>query len=78
MDGTRQGINDSRGLGYSGPCPPGRTGRYVFKLYALDTKLELKNQVTTKRLEQAMRGHVLAKAELTGSYTREQQPQSPK
>ena len=49
MDGTRQGINDSGGVGYSGPCPlPGRTGHYIFKLYALDIRLELKTQTRNK------------------------------
>jgi Raf kinase inhibitor-like YbhB/YbcL family protein len=73
IDGARQGINDSQGLGYSGPCPPpGRTARYVFKLYALDTKLELKAPVTTGGLEQRMKGHISGQAELTGFYTREQ------
>jgi len=79
INGTRQGINGSGGLGYRGPCPaPSRTGRYVFKLYALDTKLELKAPVTTEVLERQMKGHVLSQAELIGSYSREQQPHSPK
>ncbi len=79
IDGTRQGLNDFGKLGYSGPCPaPGRTGRYVFKLYALDTKLDLKAPVTAEGLQQQIKGHVLAQAELTGRYARGEQSRSPK
>ena len=77
IDGTQQGLNDFGKLGYSGPCPaPGKTARYFFKLYALDTKLRLKSQSTKEDLERAMDGHILAQASLTGSYSR--QPWPPK
>jgi Raf kinase inhibitor-like YbhB/YbcL family protein len=63
IDGTRQGLNDFGRLGYSGPCPTaGKTARYFFKLYALDTKLRLKSQSTKEDLERAMDGHILAQA----------------
>ena len=67
--GARQGINDYKKIGYGGPCPPpGKPHRYFFKLYALDTKLNLKPGLTKKDLEQAMEGHVIAAGELMGTY----------
>src|SRR5437773_1877807 len=70
-DGTLQGTNDFRRIGYGGPCPPlGKPHRYFFKLYALDSKLNLKPGATTNAVEQAMKGHVLARAELMGRYGR--------
>ena len=70
-DGSRQGMNDSQKFGYSGPCPPpGRPHRYYFKLYALDTKLNMKGRVTKEALLSAMEGHILAKASLMGTYKR--------
>ena len=63
----KQGINDSGRIGYDGPCPPFGTHRYMFKIYALDaTMLNLAEGVTKAELEEAMLGHMLAKAELTG------------
>jgi len=59
--GTKQGINDWKRTGYCGPCPPVGRHRYFFKLYALDTELDLK-QPTKAELERAMRGHILAEA----------------
>ena len=70
-DGTMQGKNDFGKVGYSGPCPPpGKTHRYYFRLYALDTKLMLQPGATRKQLDAAMKGHVLAKAEHMGTYKR--------
>ena len=67
--GGRQGKNDFGKIGYGGPCPPpGKPHRYFFKLYALDTRLNLKGGVTKADVEQAMKGHVLAKAEMMGRY----------
>jgi Raf kinase inhibitor-like YbhB/YbcL family protein len=67
----RQGRNDFGELGYGGPCPPhGHPHRYVFKLYALDSMLDLPGAVTKADLDAAMRGHILAHAELTGRYQR--------
>ena len=65
----KQGINDFQRLNYGGPCPPSGTHRYFFKLYALDTLLNLKEGMIKKQdLEKAMEGHLLAQAELIGLY----------
>ncbi len=69
-DGTRQGMTDFGRVGYGGPCPPGGTHRYYFKLYALDTALSLGPGVTKRQLEEAMQGHILAEAQLMGRYRR--------
>lgn len=70
-DGTRQGVNDSGDTGYGGPCPPpGKPHRYYFRLYALDTILDLRGRVTKDQLLRAIRGHVLEQAELMGTYQR--------
>ena len=58
------------GRAYGGPCPPSGTHRYFFKLYALDTKIKLGTGATKAALEAAIQGHVLAKTELVGRYTR--------
>ncbi len=70
QDGTRQGINDFQRAGYGGPCPPSGTHRYFFRLYALDAMLDLPATTTRKDLDRAMRGHILAQAELLGTYSR--------
>lgn len=68
---ARQGVNDFGKVGYGGPCPPpGPRHRYYFKLYALDTRLGLKAGTTKADLERAMQGHVLAQADLIGTYAR--------
>jgi Raf kinase inhibitor-like YbhB/YbcL family protein len=70
-NGARQGQNDFQRLGYGGPCPPpGPAHRYFFKLYALDAKLDLKSGASKAEVENAMKGHALAKAELIGRYKR--------
>lgn len=66
--GTRQGLNDWKRTGYGGPCPPIGRHRYFHKLYALDTVLPEMENPTKAELEQAMRGHILEKAELIGTY----------
>jgi Raf kinase inhibitor-like YbhB/YbcL family protein len=63
-----QGVNSWGRNDYGGPCPPSGTHRYYFKLYALDTLLELPEGVTKHELEEAMEGHILAQAELIGLY----------
>ncbi len=68
--GAKQGMNDFRKRNYGGPCPPSGTHRYFFKLYALDTAPDPGPDTTKAVLESAMKGHVLAQAELLGLYTR--------
>jgi Raf kinase inhibitor-like YbhB/YbcL family protein len=69
--GGMQGHNDFRKIGYGGPCPPpGTPHRYYFKLYALDTKLDLKAGATKAELESAMKGHILGETQLMGRYGR--------
>jgi len=68
-DGTLQGTNHFGKIGYGGPCPPpGPAHRYFFKLYALDTTLELPPGATKEQVLKAMEGHVLAETELVGTF----------
>jgi len=70
-DGTRQGQNDFKKIGYNGPCPPpGKPHRYFFKLYALNGELSLQAGATKRDLERAMEGHILGQAEWMGRYQR--------
>jgi Raf kinase inhibitor-like YbhB/YbcL family protein len=70
-DGTRQGRNSSRKIGYNGPCPPpGKPHRYFFRLYALDEKLDLAPGASSSDLQAAMKGHVVGQAEYMGTYRR--------
>jgi len=66
--GTKQGLNDWDNIGYGGPCPPIGRHRYFFKLYVLDTALDDLNTPTKVEVEAAMEGHVIAQAELVGTY----------
>ncbi|KAB2967857.1 MAG: YbhB/YbcL family Raf kinase inhibitor-like protein [Thermoanaerobaculia bacterium] len=66
--GARPGTNDWRRTGWGGPCPPIGRHRYFFKLCALDAPLGDLGRPTKATLEQAMAGHVLARAELVGTY----------
>lgn len=66
--GTGEGVNDWKRTGYGGPCPPIGRHRYFHKLYALDTVLDGLRRPTKPQLEAAMRGHVLAEAQLVGTY----------
>jgi Raf kinase inhibitor-like YbhB/YbcL family protein len=68
--GAKHGTNDFRKLGYGGPCPPGGTHRYFFKLYALDAETALDPGVTKAQLLKAMEGHILAEGQLMGRYKR--------
>jgi hypothetical protein len=68
--GTREGLNDWQRTGYGGPCPPVGRHRYFHKLYALDTRLEGLETPTKAQVEAAMRGHVIAQAELVGTYAK--------
>ena len=70
VDGSRHGQNSWGRVGYGGPCPPSGTHRYFFRLYALDTQLDLPVGKDKKQLLKAMEGHVLAQAELMGTFTK--------
>ncbi len=65
------GKGTGNNLQYKGPCPPDRVHRYFFKLYALNTGLQLPEGSTKTEVEKAMKGHILARAELMGRYERE-------
>jgi Raf kinase inhibitor-like YbhB/YbcL family protein len=69
-DGSRHGQNSWRRLDYGGPCPPGGTHRYFFKLYALDAALELPSGASKEDVLKAMEGHILGQTELMGVYSR--------
>ena len=69
-DGTSQGKNSANHQNYDGPCPPSGTHRYFFKLYALDTRLNLGPGATADQLRKAMQGHILAQGELMGTFSK--------
>ena len=69
--GTDHGVNDWGRTGYGGPCPPIGRHRYFHKLYALDCTLDGLDRPDKKQLEQAMQGHVIATAELIGTYRKQ-------
>jgi hypothetical protein len=70
-NGAKQGVTDFRNIGYGGPCPPpGGPHRYFFKLYALDTVLNLAPGLTKKALLKAMEGHILGEAQIVGRFKR--------
>jgi len=73
-EGTEpQGVAGTNNFGttrYGGPCPPSGTHTYRFKLYALDAMLELKRGASKRKLEKAMKGHILEEALLEGAYSR--------
>jgi len=69
--GTREGQNDWKRTGYGGPCPPIGRHRYFHKLYALDLVLPDLGTPTKAKLEAAMEGHILAQAELVGTYQKQ-------
>jgi Raf kinase inhibitor-like YbhB/YbcL family protein len=71
--GALEGTNSGRKKGYTGPCPPGGTHRYFFRVFALDRKLALEAGAGRDELERAMEGHILATAELMGNYGRTNQ-----
>lgn len=68
LTGGVQGRNGFDRYGYGGPCPSRGTHRYVFKLYAIDTVLDLPPGASEADVVEAMQGHVLADAELVGKY----------
>jgi len=69
-NGAKQERNDFRRIGYGGPCPPGGTHRYYFKLYALDTEINLEAGAKKSQLLESMEGHILAEGQLMGRYKR--------
>jgi Raf kinase inhibitor-like YbhB/YbcL family protein len=73
-NGAVQGRNDFKRIGYGGPCPPPKDSahRYFFRLYALDTELQLQAGARREDIVLAMEGHVLAKGHLMGTYQRKQ------
>jgi hypothetical protein len=73
-NGAIQGRNDFKRIGYGGPCPPPKNGahRYFFRLYALDTELQLQAGARRENIVLAMEGHVLATGRLMGTYQRKQ------
>ncbi len=70
LGGAKHGLNDFRKYGYGGPCPPGGTHRYFFKLYAVDTQIDLNAGATKKEVLNAIKGHILEEAQLMGRYSR--------
>jgi Raf kinase inhibitor-like YbhB/YbcL family protein len=64
------GRNSSYSTRYDGPCPPSGTHRYYFKLYALDATVSLLPGATKEELLKAMEGHILAQAELMGTFSK--------
>jgi len=63
-----EGKTDFNEIGYGGPAPPDGRHTYIFKGYALDTSLDLKEGYSKQELEDAMKGHILAEAKLTGTF----------
>lgn len=68
--GIKQGMTNFGRLGWGGPCPPDGMHRYFFKLYALDTSLNLKEGLNKKELEEKIKNHIIEKTELIGLYKR--------
>lgn len=71
--GGISGVTTGGTLGYHGPCPPDREHRYFFRIYALDTTLDLPSGATKQQVLKSIEGHVLAEAELMGRYERVKQ-----
>lgn len=69
-NGATQGQNGAGRIGYTSPCPPSGTHRYMFQLYALNTQLTLTPGATKQDVLNAMQGHIIAQATLTGLYGR--------
>ena len=65
-----EGVNDFGTRGYQGPCPPSGTHHYVFRLFALDTEVALPEGALKEDVQAKMNGHVIAQAELVGTYHR--------
>lgn len=70
-NGAKQGTSDFGRIGYGGPCPPSGTHRYFFKIYALDTEIDLPAGAVKAQLVKAMEGHILAQGQLMEKYKRQ-------
>ena len=68
LEKSTEGMTDFGEVGYGGPAPPDKTHTYVFKLYALDSKLDLPGKSTKVDVEKAMECHIIEQAQLTGTY----------
>jgi Raf kinase inhibitor-like YbhB/YbcL family protein len=69
-NGAKQGLNDFGTVGYRGPCPPDGTHRYYYRIYALDSEIDLPSMITRTQLKSAMDGHIIDEGSLMGRYTR--------
>ncbi|MBN2456140.1 MAG: YbhB/YbcL family Raf kinase inhibitor-like protein [Sedimentisphaerales bacterium] len=69
--GAKQGFTGFGRVGYGGPCPPSGTHRYFFKIYAIDSELDLAAGADKQQLLKAMEGHILAQGQLMGKYRRQ-------
>lgn len=72
--GAKFGKNSWGLLTYGGPCPPDREHRYIFKIYALDTKLSLEEGASKQEIAKAMQGHILKESQLLARYDRPKRP----
>ncbi|MDI9437663.1 MAG: YbhB/YbcL family Raf kinase inhibitor-like protein [Euryarchaeota archaeon] len=70
-NGARQGVNSWGNIGYQGPCPPQGVHHYIFKIYLLDTRLDLPSSATRQQVLEAMEGCLLDEGQLMGIYHRE-------
>ena len=68
LEKSTEGMTDFGEVGYGGPAPPDKRHTYVFKLYALDSELDLPGKSTKADVEKAMEGHIIEQAQLTGTY----------
>ena len=68
MEIIKEGMTDFGEVGYGGPAPPDKRHTYVFKLYALDSELDLPGKSTKADVEKAMEGHIIEQTQLTGTY----------
>ena len=68
LQDATEGMTDFGEVGYGGPAPPDKRHTYVFKLYALDCKVDLSNESTKADVEKAMEGHIIEQTQLTGTY----------
>ncbi len=69
-DGSLQGLNDFRKIGYGGPCPPGGVHRYFFKIYAVDKMLKIGPGASKRKVLELIKGHIISKGELMGKFRR--------